>query len=178
MKKEHSTLHLSWWCGIPIALSFILSVIGSFLPQYSPPQNLIWQIATVAEMVGFSCLAFKASKGEWYIPAAGFVLMAIAQGVFFSSTQIHIVEVNYEQGASGIMFMIPGILMVNYCTLFPRWLRWLGFAGILPMVYVMILIYNQTYHPNSLIENAGFIFFQLSTLGWAWYFWKDERKEE
>jgi hypothetical protein len=175
MSFEKNQKHLGWWCSVPLVIGFVLEIAGILFPAHSKIQNIFFQIVLILETTGYACLAVKTAMEHWHIPAAGFTILAIATGIFFSQIKLD-ATINYEEGVSGVLFIIPAMALVCYYAVFPWWLRIMGLVSTLPFIYLLYEIYKGKYTPNSIIEDAAFIIFELTTLGWAWYTFKDERR--
>ena len=55
-------------------------------------------------------------------------------------------------------------------------LQELAIFAALVALCIMISMFNETYKPDSIFENVLYLIFELSTLGWAFYIWKDYKK--
>lgn len=173
--KTFGNRQLGGWCFFPVVTSFILNVISIFFEPGSSAVAFVYQLATVLLMISFACTGVKLHIDGWHIPAAGFTLLAISQGIFFSS--IHIDGSMDYSGVSGVYFLITAVVMTLYCGLFPLWLRLFGLLSAIPFAYLMYLIYRGQYAANTVLENVIFFIFMLTVLGWSWYVWRDERRK-
>ena len=174
MLKEKSSIHLAYWSLGSVFIGLINAVTWPFFADIALVQGVLGQIGMASAMVGFTCMAILAHNDGWYVPSAGFIVMAIAQGVFFSSMSIKTIQTNYEVGVSGILFMLPAIIMVSYYSHFPLWLRLAGLLSLLPFIYVLVSFYNGTYKTNMMLETFGYAFFQFITTAWAWFMYRNE----
>ncbi|MBK8980959.1 MAG: hypothetical protein IPM38_01260 [Ignavibacteria bacterium] len=168
---ENKNHHLSYFISGGLTLSFILSVIGSLYPVQSFTQTAFFKADALFAISAFACLAAKASGERFDVPAAGFSILAIAQGLFL--TEIN--EVNKWDIATsslGVLFMIPAFILISYYTLFPKWLRIAGIISIIPFL-ILLIIRMYTMKENSVVlENIVFLIYQMVTLCWAWEIWK------
>src|SRR5437016_2618110 len=115
MSKSINQSHLILWITWSIVVSFAGGVIAAFtLAPYSPMQNLLFQVFTAELVTGLTVLSIHAHLDGWHIPAAGFVMLSISQGIFASTIGIKQNEVNYDAGVTGIIFMLPALVMICY----------------------------------------------------------------
>ncbi len=163
---ENKNHHLSYFISGGLVLSFILSLIGSCYPAQSVAQTAFFKADALFAISAFACLAAKASGERFDVPAAGFSILAIAQGLFL--TEIN--EVNKWDIATsslGVLFMIPAFILISYYTLFPIWLRIAGIISLIPFIILLIIrMYTKEENPTAL-ENIIFLIFQIVTLCWA-----------
>ena len=174
MIKGKSNIHLAYWSLGNIFIGLIDALIWPLFADNALAQGVLGQVGAASAMVAYTCMAIMAHNDGWYVPSAGFIVLAISQGVFFTSFNIHSTEMDYEIGVSGIIFMLPAIVMVSYYSHFPLWLRVAGLLSLLPFVYVLILFYSGNYRKNMLLELVSYAFFQMITVAWSWLMYRNE----
>ena len=168
-------LYLPYFISIGLTVSFILSLTGSFFPPQSTEQTIFFRIDALFAITAYTCLSSKAGSEKFDIPCAGFTVLAIAQGFFISEID-NAHNWNFGSANTGVLFMIPAVIMIAFYTLFPKWLR---IGGIISIVPFLILLGLRTFtgtENTTVLENIIFLFHQIITLCWAWQIWKN-RKE-
>lgn len=168
---DNKNSHLSYFISGGLVLSFILSLVGSLYPEQSLIQTTLFKIDALFAISAFSCLAAKSSGERFDVAAAGFSILAIAQGLFLSEID-QVNKWNYASESLGVLFMIPAFFMISYYTIFPKWLRISGVISIIPFIALLIIRSTVGEENTALMENIVFLLFQLVTLCWAWEIWK------
>ena len=162
--------HLVYWISGGLLVSFLISLIGSFFPAQSFTQTILFKIDALFAISAFACLGSKATSEQFDIPAAGFNVLAIAQGLFLAEID-HAGHWNYESANTAVLFMIPALLMISYYTVFPKWLRIGGVISLVPFMLLVILRLFTDIQNTSVLENIIYLVYQAVTLCWAWQIW-------
>lgn len=166
--EMRSRQHLPYFIVTGLALSFVFSLTGSFFPLQSPVQNFFFKIDALFAVTAFSCLASKATSEGHDIPAAGFTVLAIAQGLFLAEIGRDY-DWDYSTGTVAVLFMIPSLIMISYYTEFPKWVRVLGVVSVIPFVVLMLVRDFYGKANTDIYEIVIFLLYQLVTLCWAFY---------
>jgi hypothetical protein len=169
---KNQNAHLPYLISIGLLVSFILSLAGTLFPADSAGQTLLFKLDALFAISAFSCLSAKAASDKFDIASAGFVVLAIAQGLFLSEID-RAGQWNFETASIGILFMIPAVFMISYYLLFPKWLR---LGGMISMIPFMILLYIRQFSASEntiILENIVFLIYQTVTICWAWQIWKN-----
>ncbi|MEP7146538.1 MAG: hypothetical protein ABI792_05975 [bacterium] len=156
-------------------MSFVVSLAGTFFPYQSNIQTILFKIDALFAIAAFACLGSKATSENSDIAAAGFNVLAIAQGLFLAEIDIP-GHWNYESSTTGALFMIPSFLMISYYSRFPRWLSMLGIGMTIPFITLIILRYIFDIEETSIVESIVYLSYQLITMCWAWQIWKENQK--
>lgn len=155
-------------------MSFIISLIGSFLPSQSVTQTILFKIDALFAISAFACLGSKASSEKMEIPAAGFTVLAIAQGLFLAEID-NPGHWDYQSANTAVLFMVPAVIMIYYYTVFPNWLRIVGIISVIPFIILFIIRLTVGFENTSFYENIVYLIYQLITLCWAWQIWVEEK---
>lgn len=174
MKNIHHK-HLVYWISAGLLISFILSLTGSVFPSQSSIQTILFKVDALFAISAFACLGSKAASESFDIPAAGFTVLAIAQGLFLAEID-HAGHWNFESSNTAILFMIPAIFMISYYTEFPKWLRIGGIISLIPFIMLIFFREFSGSENTSLYENIVFLIYQTVTLCWAWQIWSKRDK--
>ena len=167
--------HLAYWISFGLLLSFIVSLIGSFFPYEGKVQTILFKLDGLFAVTAFACFAAKASSEKADLPAAGFTILAISEGLFLST-----IEESANPGdeilITAVLFMIPSFLLISYYKLFPRWLHIAGILSTVPFVTLVIIYYSNGFLPGPILKYTVYLTYQLILLCWAWHVWKDRNK--
>ncbi len=153
-------------------MSFVVSVAGTFFPYQSVIQTILFKIDALFAIAAFACLGSKATSENSDIAAAGFNVLAIAQGLFLAEIDSP-GHWNYETATTAALFMIPSFLMISYYRNFPQWLRTAGIIMTVPFIILIILRYLLKFEKTFEIESIVYLSYQIITLCWAWQVWKE-----
>lgn len=168
-KKKSITI----WIVAGLVASFVFSVTGTFFPAQGETQTIFFKVDALFAISAFACLGSKATSEHFDIAAAGFTVLAIAQGLFLAEID-QPNHWNYESSTAGALFMIPSFLMISYYKIFPKWLRTSGLIITLP--FILLVLLRHMWHPENtfIVESIVYISYQLITLCWAWQIWKKD----
>lgn len=136
--KKHTLTHWVVWSVIG---SGVFNFVSVALPFESPEQNLTWKLSIVLIMIAFACMSRAIGKKGEDIPAAGFSVLAISQGIFFSAIPLT-GSSNYE-AIAGAMFYLPAMIMICFSRTFPLWVRIYGIVSSAPFLYIMFAVHSR-----------------------------------
>ena len=178
MSLEREERHLPVLIAICFVGNFILGGVGQAFPDNSFWQLFSWQWGSLLFMAGTSLYAAKLHTEKWHISSAGFILLSIGQGIFFT-IQNNIAS-NEAQSlyATGIMVFLPGMLFLCYYSGFPTWARIFGVLAILPFLIVMIKIDMKEYDlkKDMAYSVISFVMIQIISLFWTYYAFRPYKK--
>ncbi|MEO8447254.1 MAG: hypothetical protein ABI528_07140 [bacterium] len=165
--------HLPYFITSGLVLSFIFSLIGSFFLHESLIQTTLFKIDGMFAITAFACMASKLTSDGYDIPSAGFNVLAIAQGLFLAEID-QANSWNYSTQSTGVLFMIPALIMIAYYDRFPKWVRYGGIFSVIPFV-VLFIVRTYVGTQNTIdFEIIIFLIYQAVTLCWAWQVWKNK----
>ncbi len=174
MQNKNRSNHLVYWISGGLAVSFLMSLLGAFFPPESDMQTLIFKIDDLFAISAFACLGSKATSENYDVGAAGFTVLAIAQGLFLSEID-NPGNWNFESSNTAILFMIPSMFLIAYYYVFPKWLRIAGIIAVIPFL-ILLIIRSQRGFENTLgDELIMFIIYHSLILCWAWEIWKKRK---
>jgi len=171
MSLAREEKHLPVLIAICLAGNFVLGGIGQEFSSDSFGQIFSWQVGSLFYMAGCSLYAAKLHTDKWHISSAGFILLSIGQGIFYTIQNSVSDEQAYPLFAAGIMVFLPGMAFICYYSGFPVWLRIMGLVAIIPFIIVMVLIDLKKYDwdKNEWITAIGFALIQLTSLFWSYF---------
>ena len=105
-----------------------------------------------------------------HVAASGYILLGIAHGISLGALGRS--SINVDRGMTMVMPMIPALVFMFWCDLYPKWLR---AAGVIPIVIFTLVYINvhlgATYFSGPL--NAGYAALQILEVVWSVYLLKD-----
>src|SRR6185295_2227189 len=91
-----------------------------------------------------------------HISAAGFILLSIGMGTFFS-LQTSLGDETIPIYASGVLVLIPGFIFICYYNGFPKWVQIAGLVAAIPRFVLLILVYaRRPVERNGLLDGLGY----------------------
>jgi hypothetical protein len=132
-------------------------------------QATLWAIDSVGLVVAAALLALKYARMGWEVPAGGFLVFAIGEGVLLSGTAAGPAG-SVPAFAAGTALWAAGLALVSAPRLFPGWLRLLG--GIAAALFVVTAL--RIYGGAPLLPTAAplpffaYPFLVATLFGWAW----------
>lgn len=154
-------------------LSLLVGCMGLFFPTPSPSQLMFFQINdALAVTASVIAARYVGLRGE-HVAASAFILLGITHGISMASSGMH--DFNIDRGVAIIMTMIPALVLVSWCSLFPRWLRWFGIIPGLLFVYMYISVMRGGKYYDSPLW-AAYSALILNELLWSIYIYMDWKK--
>ncbi|MBK9733007.1 MAG: hypothetical protein IPO83_17275 [Chitinophagaceae bacterium] len=151
--------------------NFILGGIGQSFSASSFGRILAWQWGSLLFMAGCSLYAAKLHTEKWHISSAGFIMLTIGQGIFYTLQNANSDEKDVALFAAGIMAFLPGMAFICYYSGFPVWLRIFSLIATIPFTIQMIIIDSGKYvaEKDMWLSTIGFIMIQLTGIFWSYY---------
>lgn len=169
-KNEFENKSLIYIVCIAYFFNLVFSIAGYVCRDHPHDQVLLFQIGN-AFAISASVIAgrYIGIRGE-HVAASSYVLMGITHGISLAALSKG--AINMEREMTMAIPMIPALIFIFWCSLFPVWLRALG---ILP-----IALFTCTYVCAHAGHNkydwalpAGYAALQVIELLWSYYMWKD-----
>ena len=175
MNKEKDNRLLVKLLALGYFANFSFGLIASFFPPESFWQMTSWQIGdSMAIMASVLASRQVGARGQ-NLSAAGFTMLAIAYGVSFASSSID--AVNEEKIATVLLHLVPAIFLINFCRIFPSWLRYTSLLICIPFFFMYWNVIMETYHNDNLSNVLAYTGIQLLGVFWAIVIWKDFNKQ-
>ncbi len=174
MNVQKYKTHIHHWISFGILGSFLFSLTGSFLPYQGAAQTLFFKIDGLFAICAFACLATKATSEGFDLVAAGFTVLAIAEGLFLTSLD-QPDNLNDEVIFTGAFFMIPSFISITYYGKFPKWLHIAGILSTVPFIGFIIVHYSNNFTPGPILKYVVYLVYQIITLCWARQIWKQRK---
>ncbi len=173
--KESRTRKFAYSIIFLFFLNFILGSIGSFYEDGSLPQTLFWHISTTSLIAACVLMgAYVAEKG-WSFASGGFILLGIANGVFFGSLSIG--DYSPLSLARGILVLIPAFIAIGMSNYFKPWLKWLSVSTSIPFLILYIRILSGKSHVHDAYEVTSFFYLNLITILWSVNVWRELKQD-
>ena len=178
-KNQH---HAVQTMVIGFVISFVAFAVASLLP--AGEVELFLEKISVA-MYLFACTVhgLKLTEEKKTMPAAGFTMMAIAQGIifttFFEPDNMEGNDKAYELFGGGLLLFFPAMLLISFYTEFPRWVNFLGVISCIPFL-VDFILFEITRHYTPVLDQVYFVaqlLLEITALTWAYYIWKNHQIE-
>jgi hypothetical protein len=171
MSLEREQKHLPILISVCFVGNFLLGGLGELFAPNSFGQVFSWQWGSLLFMAGGSLFAAKLATEKWHISSAGFILLCIGQGIFYTMQNKLPADASTSDFATGIMVFLPGMLFLTYYSGFPVWLRIYNVIAVLPFLFVMIKIDMMNYvEAKDMPYNiAGFAMTQVAGIFWSYF---------
>lgn len=179
MSLAREEKHLPILITICFVGNFILGGIGQAMPSMSFGQLFAWQWSSLLYMAGCCLFGAKLHTEKWHISSAGFILISIAQGIFYTLQNGSANDASDTSlFAAGMMVFIPGMIFICYYSGFPLWLRILGLVATIPFIILMTKIDSGIYDDKKdmWFNATGFFLIQLTSVLWCYFVFRPYRK--
>jgi hypothetical protein len=122
---------------VAYTLNAVFTLTGHTCFNNSNTGMLFFQIAN-AFAISASVMAgrYTGLRGQ-HVAASAYILMGIAHGISLAS--LSRASINVDRGMTMVIPMIPALIFIFWCNLYPLWLRILG---LLPIVFFTLVFIN------------------------------------
>lgn len=169
-KSEFENKSLVYIMLIAYVFNLIFSTIGYLCHPNSNTQMLLYQIGNSFAISGAVMAGrYTGLRGE-QVAASGFILLGITHGI--SLAALSRISINIDRGMTMVIPLLPCLIFMFWCSLYPVWLRVLGVVPIIfsTMVYVGVQLgYSYFGWPLTL----GYASLQIIEVLWAIYLFRD-----
>ena len=173
-KVEWENKSLVMIIGVCYAGNLIFGWVGYFFCQPSSvAQMLLYQIGNACAISGCVMAARYTGLRGQQVTASAYILLGITHGI--SLAALGRASVNVERGMTMVMPMIPALVFMFWCALYPKWLR---IAGLIPLLFFLLVYINvQLDNPYwGWHVNGGYATLQILEVLWGVYLFKDWQK--
>ncbi len=178
MSLAREEKHLPILIAACFIFNFILGGVGQALPVGSFAQIFSWQWSSLLFMAGCCLYGAKLHTDKWHISSAGFILISIGQGIFYTIQNNSGDEAAIPVFAAGMMVFIPGMVFICYYSGFPVWLRILGLISTIPFIIIVAKIDHGNYdgEKDMWMTASGFFLTQLTSVLWGYFAMRPYKK--
>lgn len=169
-KIDFETKSLVYITLTAYALNLLFSVLGYLCQHVSTSQTLFFQIGNAfAILASVMAGRYTGLRGQ-HVAASAYILLGITHGI--SLAALSRTAINVDRGMTMVMPMIPALVCIFWCSLYPMWLRVMGMlpATLFALVYINVQM-GAEYFGWRL--EAGYGTLQLVELLWGVYLFKD-----
>lgn len=155
---------------ITYVLNLLFSLLGYLNPHNSHAQLLFYQAGN-AFAISASVMAgrYTGLRGQ-HVAASAYILLGITHGI--SLAALGRTSINVDRGMTMVVPMIPALICILWCSLYPLWLR---LAGLVPACLFTLVYINvqsgYTYFDWPLY--LGYATLQVVEVLWGVYLFKD-----
>lgn len=147
--------------------------IGALFEHGSSPQVLLFQIGN-AFAIAASVMAarYTGLRGQ-HVAASAYILLGITHGI--SLAALSSTGINADREATMAMPMIPALIFMFWCDLFPKWLR---FLALIPSIFFLTIYANVHLGDKDMGWSLymGYATLQINEVFWGIYMYKDWKK--
>lgn len=156
--------------GIGYVSSVLIGTIGLFFPTASFTQLLCYQVNDAMAIMASVLAARYTGLRGLHVAASAFILMGITHGVSMASSGLD--SFNIERGLVVIMPMVPALVLLFWCWLFPLWLRMAAIVPITFFLYMYVDVINGGKYYDTPLWFA-YLTLMFIELFWAYYIYQD-----
>ncbi len=137
-------------------------------------KHMAWAVSAFFMIIGASMLSSKLTRDGHDIPAAGFIVLSIAQATSYAFIATH--DAGAEQFGAVIAIFIPGIILISLYPIVPLFLRICGFLSAIAFGVLAIIIYRNIDGESlqGILTTVGYILMNIVMIGWAWIIYKNK----
>lgn len=175
-KADFETQSLVYITLTAYVLNLLLGAVGFFCSNHSPSQLVVFQIGNAfAILASVMAGRYTGIRGQ-HVAASAYILLGITHGI--SLAALSRTAINADRGMTMAMPMIPALMCIFWCHIYPMWLR---VAGLIP-VAMFTLVYCNALSGKAYFDwplFTGYTSLQTIEVLWGVYLlkdWKEQRK--
>ena len=153
----------------------VFGFLGSVMPAESFGQAVGWQIASGSALTANVIAGIWLARRGDDLAAAGFTMLGIVYGVYFTSIVIEHIDVRV--GAAAVFLMVPAQILITFCRLFPVWVKVAGALVCLIFAGEYVIVVTQS-HDVRPWQKGSYLSAELLALVWGGYFLKAARSAD
>jgi hypothetical protein len=160
-----------------ILLGYIFNLffgwIGILFEQGSGLQMLLYQVGNAFAISACVMAARYTGLRGQHVAGSAYILLGITHGI--SLAALSKIGINPDREATMAMPMIPALIFMFWCNLYPLWLR---LSGIVPIIF-FVLVYANVHSGETFLGwtlYLGYATLQINELLWGIFLFKDWRK--
>jgi hypothetical protein len=154
-------------------LNISLGWIGFFFPNGTSIQLVLYQIGN-AFAISASVMAgrYTGLRGQ-HVAASAYILLGITHGISLAALSTE--GINVDRESTMAMPMIPALVFMFWCNIYPLWLR---VSALLPAVCFTMVYMNVHLGNTSLGWTLyfGYATLQIIEVAWGVYIFRDWKK--
>lgn len=172
-KNEFENKSLVLIVLIGYIFNLLFGLIGTLFSHGSGEQTVLFQLGN-AFAISASVMAarYTGLRGQ-HVGASAYILLGITHGISLAALSKS--GINVDREATMAMPMIPALVFMFWCTLYPLWLR---VSAIIPVI-LFTLVYANVHLGDfdfGWIFYSGYATLQIIEFIWAIYLFQDWKK--
>jgi hypothetical protein len=169
-KSEFENKSLVLTVGIAYSLNFLFGWIGFFYPDNLSAQLLLYQVGNAFAISGSVMAARYVGLRGQHVAASAYILLGITHGISLAALSKS--GINVDREATMAMPMIPALLFMFWCNLYPMWLR---LFALIPSICFLLVFVNVHLGDTFLgwTLYIGYATLQITEVIWGIYIYKD-----
>lgn len=169
-KLEFESKSLVYFILISYILNLLIGALGFVMEDTSKTQLFLYQVGNAMAITASVMAGRYTGLKTQHVTASGFILLGITHGISLGA--LSRTGVNADRGITMIMPMMPALVSMLWCDLFPRWLRIFSMVPILFFTLTYIKVESGESYFNWPL-NLGYGSLQIIEVLWAIYLFKD-----
>ena len=146
-------------------------------PVYNPNGIMLVVIGGSLMIAGLTVMGIKLADEKKVLPAAGFTMFAISNGILMASlfeisqvVSLETYEKFYRIQSSANFLYLPAMYLISTYEDFKKWVRYIGLVSslILLIASFMFLFGYRNFNILETISDIGFSFLFITSLSWAY----------
>lgn len=159
-----------------VAFSLVMYAVIGFSSQAVTAEGVkhfMWAVSAFFMIIGSTLLSSKLTRADNDFPAAGFIILSIAQAMSYGFLATH--DAGQEQFGAVIAIFIPGLILISFYNVVPWVLRISGFISALCFSILAFLIYqgNAETAMAGGFTSGAYMTMNIAIVGWAWLVYKN-----
>jgi|WetSurMetagenome_2_1015567.scaffolds.fasta_scaffold263329_1 hypothetical protein len=160
-----------------IAFSLLFNVISGLASEVVTAvdyKHFAWAVSAFFMIIASSLLGSKLTRAGQDLPAAGFIIMSIAQAASYAFIATH--DAGQEQFTAVIAIFVPGLLLISLYDVVPFFIRVAGFLAAAAFSVLGIIVYKEVFSDtvHTVLTSGSYMLMNVVILGWAWLVYKNK----
>jgi heme A synthase len=172
-KSDFENKSLVWIILLGYIFNLLFGWAGVWLDPGSRTQILLFQIGTAFAISASTMAARYTGLRGQQVTASAYILLGITHGI--SLAALSKAGINADREVTMVMPMIPSLIFMFWCSLYPLWLR---LSALIPTVLFTLVYVNvqsgDAYLGWTLYSGYGIL--QINEVLWGIYLFLDWKK--
>ena len=147
--------------------------IGVLFTHGSVQQTMLFQVGSACAISASVMAARYTGLRGQQVAASAFILLGITHGISLAALSRE--GINLEREATMAMPMIPALIFMFWCNLYPVWLRMLAIVPSIFFIFIYINVQSGDYTLGWFLY-TGYAILHITELLWGIFIFRDWEK--
>lgn len=169
--------------SLPVMIIFFMPDYSTDPPTYPDGLLIISEFGSAMLICAATLAGIKLADDRQILPAAGFTIFAIAQGIIMVTNfemlgkqmNHEALEITFQMYVGSNFLFIPAIFLISTYSRFPKWLHYATLVSIIPYCVTNVLFLSgvRNIHLLDAVSSVSWLLQLVVYIFWGTIFYKD-----